>query len=142
MTFLLDVNVLIALSEPEHVFHEAAHLWFEAEGGRAWATCPLTENGFVRIVGNPRYLNTPGGPSAAAENLRAMRDHPGHVFWPDSVSLFDPLVDLAKITAPGQVTDAYLLALAVRREGFLATLDRRIDPAGVKGGAAALRMIA
>ena len=89
MTCLLDVNVLIALLDPSHVSHEAAHAWFEREGRKSWSTCPLTENGVMRIVGHPKYPNTPGSPAVVAGMLRQMRELPGHLFWADTISLLD-----------------------------------------------------
>jgi toxin-antitoxin system PIN domain toxin len=134
LTFLLDVNVLIALIDPNHVAHNDAHRWFEATGQRAWATCPITENGVLRILGHPKYPNSPGSPAVVADIVRAMRDLPGHQFWPDDISLVDGETDSAKILAPAQVTDTYLLALAKAHGGQLATFDRKLSIAAVKGG--------
>ena len=143
MTFLLDVNVLISLIDPGHVGHDAAHRWFEAEGRQDWATCPLTENGVIRIVGHPKYPNTPGSPAEVAALVARLRGLPGHAFWPDDISLAGAdRVDSARIRTPGQVTDSYLLALAVAHGGRLATFDRRLSPVAVRGGKAALHMIA
>lgn len=143
MTFLLDVNVLVALIDPAHVSHDAAHRWFEVEGAAAWATCPLTENGVIRIVGHPRYTNSPGSPAAVAAIVARMTALPGHAFWPDDVSLVAAAhVDPARIRTPGQVTDTYLLALAAGRGGRLATFDRRLSTDAVTGGKAALHLIA
>ncbi|MGA2951254.1 MAG: TA system VapC family ribonuclease toxin [Caulobacteraceae bacterium] len=143
MTFLLDVNVLISLIDPGHVGHDAAHRWFEAEGRQDWATCPLTENGVIRIVGHPKYPNTPGSPAEVAALVARLRGLPGHAFWPDDISLAGAdHVDSARIRTPGQVTDSYLLALAVAHGGRLATFDRRLSPVAVRGGKAALHMIA
>jgi toxin-antitoxin system PIN domain toxin len=142
VTFLLDVNVLIALIDPVHVGHDAAHRWFEAEGAAAWATCPLTENGVIRIVGHPKYPNTPGSPAAVTGIVAGLRGLPGHVFWPDDISLFGANhVDPAHILTPGQVTDSYLLALAVAHGGRLATFDRRLSVKAVTGGKGALCVI-
>lgn len=142
MTFLLDVNVLIALIDPGHVAHDAAHDWFGREGNQSWATCPLTENGVVRIVGNPRYPNSPGSPAVAAEILSAMRTLDGHVFWPDDISLFNSVdVDPARILTSAQVTDTYLLALAKSKGGMLATFDRRLSAAAIRNGKSALHVI-
>lgn len=143
MTFLLDVNVIIALIDPTHVGHDAAHRWFEQEGQNAWATCPLTENGVIRIVGNPRYPNSPGSPAAVASVLRRLCAMPGHAFWPDDISLLDASnIDSADILTSGQVTDSYLLALAVSHHGQLATFDRRLSVKAVRGGKQALRILA
>jgi toxin-antitoxin system PIN domain toxin len=143
VTFLLDVNVLISLIDPGHVGHDAAHRWFEAEGRQDWATCPLTENGVIRIVGHPKYPNTPGSPAEVAALVARLRGLPGHAFWPDDISLAGAdHVDSARIRTPGQVTDSYLLALAVAHGGRLATFDRRLSPVAVRGGKAALHMIA
>jgi toxin-antitoxin system PIN domain toxin len=143
MSFLLDVNVLIALIDPGHVAHDDAHGWFAARGAAAWATCPLTENGVIRIVGNPRYPNSPGSPAIVAEIVGKLRKLPGHVFWFDDVSLVgDAAVDATKILTSAQVTDTYLLALAKAHGGQLATFDRKLTTAGVKQGKAALHLIA
>ena len=143
MTFLLDVNVLIALIDPAHVGHDAAHRWFEAEGRQAWATCPLTENGVIRIVGHPNYPNTPGSPAAVAAIVTQLRTLPGHVFWPDDISLVGAAhVDPTQILTSGQVTDTYLLALALAHGGRLATFDRRLSVKAVRGGKGALHVIA
>ena len=141
-TYLLDVNVLIALVDSAHVHHEPAHAWFAAEGQRAWATCPMTENGLLRIVGHPRYPNSPGGPVAVAGLLAALRALPGHAFWPDDISLSDSArVDTGKLLTQAQVTDSYLLALAVAHAGKLASFDRRLVTDAVQGGREALQLI-
>ena len=137
--FLLDVNVLIALIDPAHVHHGRAHNWFGSAGKRGWATCPLTENALLRIVGHPRYPNSPGNPAVVAEFLAEMRSHPGHEFWPDDASLFDDgLVDRSRLLVSSQITDAYLLALAMAHHGKFATLDRRIVADAVIGGSEAV----
>lgn len=142
MTYLLDVNVLIALIDPGHVAHEAAHAWFASSGREDWATCPVTENGVMRIVGHPRYTNTPGSPAEVVRIIIRLRDLPGHRFWPDDLSLVgSDLVDPSRILTSAQVTDTYLLALAKSNDGKLATFDRRLSPAAVKGGKAALHLI-
>ncbi len=142
MTFLLDVNVLIALIDPTHISHGDAHGWFAKEGSASWATCPITENGVLRIVGNPRYPNTPGSPAVVAAVLGRLRTVPGHAFWPDDISLLDGrYVEAERLLTVGQVTDSYLLALAVAHGGQLASLDRRLSVAAVLGGEPALRLI-
>ena len=142
MTYLLDVNVLIALIDPAHVAHEAAHQWFSAVGARSWATCPITENGVLRILGNPKYPNTPGSPALVAPILTQMRDLAGHTFWGDEISLIGSgIVEPNKIATPAQVTDVYLLALAVAKGGKLATFDRRLAVKAVRGGRSAIALI-
>jgi hypothetical protein len=142
VTFLLDVNVLIAMIDPTHVGHEAAHRWFHATGAASWATCPLTENGVIRIVGHPKYPNTVGSPAAAAPIVLRLRALPGHVFWNDDLSLVESdLVDADQIATPSQVTDTYLLALAVANRGKLATFDRRLSSKAVHRGRASLHVI-
>ena len=142
-TFLLDVNVLIALVDPSHVQHDAAHLWFSARGHKAWATCPLTENGVLRIISHSRYPNSPGTPAAVTPLLIALRGLPGHVFWPDDVTLLDPdRVDATRLLDSSQITDSYLLALADARDGQLATFDRRLVTTAVRRGARRLHLIA
>ncbi len=142
MTFLLDVNVLIALIDPGHVAHEDAHEWFGSTGAAAWAACPITENGLLRIVGNPRYPNSPGSPAVVAKILRQLRALPGYRFWPDDLSLMGAdTVDPEKILTFGQVTDTYLLALAKAHGGQLASFDRKLSTAAVKHGRSALCMI-
>jgi toxin-antitoxin system PIN domain toxin len=142
LTFLLDVNVLIALIDPTHVGHDTAHQWFAATGAASWATCPLTENGVIRIVGHPKYPNSAGSPAAVVPILARFRALTGHVFWPDDLSLIESdIVDGTRIATPAQVADTYLLALAIAHDGQLATLDRRLSPAAVRRGREALHVI-
>ena len=142
MTFLLDVNILIALIDPTHVGHDAAHLWFSETGAASWATCPLTENGVMRIVAHPKYPNSAGSPAAVAPILTGLCALPGHVFWADDLSLLDPsIVDAGLIATAGQVTDTYLLALAKAHGGTLATFDRKLSAKAVSGGKASLTVI-
>ncbi len=137
--YLLDVNVLIALIDPTHVQHDRAHRWFAAKGRLAWATCPLTQNGVLRIVGHSRYPNSPGNPAAVAQLLAAFLALDGHEFWPDDVSLLDPhRVDASRLLDSAQITDSYLLALACAHAGKLATFDRLLVAAAVIGGSGAL----
>lgn len=138
MSVLPDVNVLIALLDPRHVFHDVAHEWFGALE-TSWATCPLTENGTIRVISNPRYPNTTGTASAAADLVARLCELPGHVFWVDSVSLLSPGVcRIDRLTTSGHVTDCYLLALAVANSGRLATFDKRIVTSTIPGGDSAL----
>ena len=141
MTFLLDVNVLIALIDPGHVAHDVAHRWFETVGAADWATCPITENGVIRIVGLPKYPNTPGSPRFVASMVNTLRHLHGHRFWPDDLSLVgSDRIDVSRILTSAQVTDIYLLALASFHGGELATL-RRMSCSAVEGGHAALHLI-
>jgi toxin-antitoxin system PIN domain toxin len=140
--YLLDVNVLIALVDPAHVQHDQAHEWFARTGLKAFATCPITENGLLRIVGHPKYPNSPGPPNAVARALSAIRNLPGHAFWPDSLSLVDnALVDAALLSSHSRVTDSYLLALARQNKGKLATMDQKLATEVVAEGRAALCLI-
>lgn len=142
MTYLLDVNVLVALIDPAHIAHDAAHVWFESSGHQDWATCPMTENGVIRVVGHPKYTNTPGSPAMVAGIVTRLRELPGHRFWPDDLSLVgSDLVDPTRILTSAQVTDTYLLGLAKSKGGTLATFDRRLSAAAVKGGKASLHLI-
>jgi toxin-antitoxin system PIN domain toxin len=142
VTFLLDVNVLVSLIDRAHVHHDAAHAWFRREGAKSWATCPLTENAVLRIIGHPRYPGSQGTPAAVAPSLVSLRGHAGHCFWPDDISLADPdLVDVTRLLTSAQVTDTYLLALARSQSGRLATFDRRLVTAAVKDGERGLCLI-
>ena len=139
---LLDVNVWIALLDPWHVHHEMAHRWFYQHQHRGWASCPLTQNAVLRILGNPRYPNSPVDPAEVAGLLATWLSHPQHHFWPDAISLLDPQrVYTSKLQNHSQITDSYLLALAVHHGGQLATLDARLSPAAVPGGDTALSLI-
>lgn len=140
--YLLDVNVLIALIDPVHVQHDRAHAWFAAKGQNAWATCPITENGVLRIVGHPRYPNSPGSPAAVAGLLASFRGLSGHAFWPDDVSLLNPQhVNATRLLDSAHVTDSYLLALACAHGGQLASLDQRLVTDAVIGGHKAFHLI-
>jgi toxin-antitoxin system PIN domain toxin len=140
--FLPDVNVLIALIDPTHVQHDRAHAWFGGQGKRTWATCPMTENGVLRVVGHVRYPNSPGTPAAVAELLTILRKVGGHEFWPDDVSLLDARrVDAARLLGANHVTDSYLLALASTHGGKLATFDRHLVADAVIDGSKSLHLI-
>jgi uncharacterized protein len=142
-TYLLDVNVLIALIDPAHVHHDIAHAWFKKRGERAWASCPLTQNGVIRIVSNPKYPNCVGSPGTAAEVMGRLCKLTGHVFWADDISLMDSkLIDATRLLSSSQITDSYLLALAHSHKGQLATFDSRLVTDAVRNGRAALHSIA
>ena len=142
LTALLDVNVLVALFDPDHVHHEAAHAWFAENRANGWATCPMTQNALVRIVSNPAY--SPAGPRAdeAARRLDAFTRSGRHAFWADDASLLDSAVyALGRASGHRQLTDVYLLGLAKRHAGRLATFDRSIPLAAVVGATEADRIV-
>jgi uncharacterized protein len=140
--YLLDVNVLIALLDPSHVQHDEAHDWFGKTGKKAFATCPLTENGLLRVLGHPKYPNCPGPPATVMRSLSGLRALPGHRFWAAHISLSDTeWVDSAHLTNHARVTDSYLLALAKAHGGRLASMDRKLATDAVIDGAKALHLI-
>ena len=140
--FLLDVNMLLALCDPRHLHHDAAHEWFHATGRLGWATCPITENGFIRIASNPTYPNSPGSPPVVEEILRTFCKSAAHRFWPDSISFMDSSLFRPDILiSHAQTTDVYLLGLAVKNDGKLATFDGHIPQDAVHGGGVALHAI-
>lgn len=135
---LLDVNVLVALFDPAHKDHDEAHNWFGRNRTRGWATSPLTVNGCVRVLSNPAYPTVSTTPSDVVVRLRSLCSSTDHHFWPDSVSLLDEsLFRPALITGHQKITDAYLLGLAVRNHGRLATFDRSIPIKAVHGASSA-----
>jgi toxin-antitoxin system PIN domain toxin len=140
MTFLLDVNLLLALSDPMHIHHEPAHRWFAQSGQEAWATCPITENAYVRIASNPNYPNRPGEVAVVLDLLNRFCAGQGHEFWPADIRLGDYLLPGAVVTHK-QLTDVYLLSLAVHHGGKLATLDQRIPVSTIRGGGESLELI-
>jgi toxin-antitoxin system PIN domain toxin len=134
---LLDVNVLVALFDPDHVHHDLAHDWFAEDGAAGWATCPMTENGFVRVVSHPNYRSNPPRPLLVLEQLRKFCASRHHHFWADAVSLRDESLFVAKSgLGHRQLTDVYLLGLAKKMGGRLATFDRTIPLAVVRGASA------
>ncbi|WP_419161587.1 TA system VapC family ribonuclease toxin [Candidatus Palauibacter sp.] len=139
MIRLLDVNVLVALAWPNHIHHGRAHAWFPAIQRQRWATCPVTETGFVRVSSNPRAIPDARTPSEAIALLRRIRALPGHVFWTDDVSPgMGGTTPFGRVVGYRQVTDAHLLALAISRKGRLATFDRGVSeliPDGLEGTA-------
>ena len=134
MVSLLDVNILIALAWPSHVHHETALDWFSANQTQGWATCPVTQAGFVRVSANPRVLPDAVPPQEALALLRRILALPHHRFWIDDIQLASsPHVAGERLVGYRQVTDAHLLALALRHGGRIATLDaglRQVVPAG------------
>ncbi len=126
MRALLDVNVLLALLDADHVDHRRARAWLSAEIRHGWASCALTQNGFVRVISQPRYPS-PASPSEAVDRLRRATATEHHAFWPCSISLLDTQrVSASRVHGPRQVTDVYLLALAVEHGGRLVTFDRSL----------------
>jgi toxin-antitoxin system PIN domain toxin len=121
---LLDVNALVALAWDSHVHHAAMRAWFTANGSAGWATCPLTESGFVRVSSNPIVLPSAIGVDSARGVLSALHAHPGHRFLTDDVSMGDS--DVPVIAGYRQVTDAHLLTLARRGGVRLVTFDSSI----------------
>lgn len=133
---LLDINVILALFDAKHVHHGRARQWWRGNSGHGWATCPLTENGFLRIVSQKAYASPIPLPDALAY-LRQVAKPPLHVFWPDDISLLDTaVIDHGRLLGPRQLTDSYLLALAVKHGGRLVTLDRGISVTTARGGEA------
>jgi len=124
---LLDVNVLVALFDPDHVHHEPAHRWFADHRALGWATCPLTENGLLRVLLHPAYSPAAIPAALMLDRLREFRNSGGHAFWPDDISFLDAdVLDAGASLGHRQLTDAYLLGLAVKHDGRLATFDRTI----------------
>lgn len=142
MVYLLDVNLLLALCDPNHTHHEAAHHWFALRGRLGWATCPITENGFVRVAGQPAYPSSPGGPDVVRALLQRFRRTGKHQFWPDDISVLDTTrFGVPLPLNPRHVTDVYLLGLAAEHRGKLATLDRRIPLSAVRQGPEAIEWL-
>lgn len=139
---LLDVNVLISLLDSAHVHHNVAITWFrDTAAGMGWATCPVTENGFVRVVSHISYPNLRLTPAMASESMaRFKAGFAGlHHFWPDSISLTDSsLFELGTLTGSRQITDAYLAGLAFRNKGALASFDTSMPWKAVRGAKANL----
>jgi toxin-antitoxin system PIN domain toxin len=134
---LLDVNVVIALIDPLHVHHDRAHRWFASRGDQPWHTCPLVQNGAVRVVSHPNYPNVQPAP-VVLTSLASLAAQDGHVFLADSVSLLDGSVHTERLLASSQVTDTYLLHLAASNDALLATFDTRIVTTAVPSGSKVL----
>ena len=125
--FLLDVNVLIAMAWPVHQGHARVHQWLARHAGEGWATCPFTECAFVRILSNPAFSPNALTPAGALELLRANLGHPAHRFWEEDLSLVEAVEPFAeRLVGHRQVSDAYLLGLAIRKKRMLATMDRGV----------------
>ncbi|MBK8738039.1 MAG: PIN domain-containing protein [Betaproteobacteria bacterium] len=136
MRALLDVNVLIALLDQAHPHQDTALAWLKANIQHGWASCPITQNGCIRIMSQASY---PGARPVAkiTERLRDALNHSAHKFWPDDVSIVDTaIVDGTRVHGARQITDTYLLALALKNGGRLVTFDSGIALAAVKGATA------
>ena len=137
MRALLDVSMLLALFDPKHVHHSRAQQWWLTSKDHGWATCPITENGFLRIAAQKAYSNPIPLPDALSL-LRRWAKPPLHDFWPDDVSLLDAaVIDHGRVLGPRQLMDIYLLALATRHGGRFVTLDRGLSVAAARGAEAA-----
>ena len=143
MIWLFDVNVLIAIADASHTFHEAIHRWLEACPEKSWASCPITENGMVRVLSQPAYRGPARTPAEAVATLREMKHshrreakgHWKHFFWADDFSITDDLpVIPERIGGTRQLTDIYLAALAMRRGGRLVTFDATVAWQAIEGG--------
>ena len=132
MRALLDVNVLIALLDENHSSHDLVSEWLSDHIQDGWASCPLTQNGCVRILSLPRYPNSLRI-EEAMDRLRSAVSTTHHQFIADDISLLDnAFVDGSSLLGPGQVTDVYLLALAVAHGARFVTLDRSVSVAAVR----------
>ena len=137
MRGLLDVNVLLALLDAEHVDHGRAREWFEAEISSGWASCAITQNGVVRIMSQPRYPN-PVPPAEVIAKLRRATLTEHHEFWACEPSLLDDeIVDPSRLHGPKQVTDVYLLVLAAAHHGRFVSFDRTVPLAAALNAKAA-----
>ena len=133
MRALLDINFIIALFDPDHSFHERAHGWWAIHGKDGWASCPLTENGAVRIMSNPGYSRKMQfAPRDLIGQFHQFAAQSDYEFWGDSISLMDEAIFARdRIHSSRQLTDIYLLALAVAHQGRLVTFDARIPLSAV-----------
>ena len=134
MRSLFDVSFLIAMFDPEHVFHEPAQKWWEMNRVDGWASCPITENGVCRILASHRYRGMPATTvDYVIDRIKRFREGSDHAFWPDNLSLLDESVfDFSGMYSSRHLTDVYLLALAVENAGRLVTFDGRIKRASVR----------
>ena len=136
MRTLLDVNMLLALFDSGHTMHRKAASWWKANDAGGWASCPLTQNGFLRIASQRRYQRPVALPDAI-RLLQSWAVPPRHEFWPDDLSIVDnSIVEHTRLLTHAQITDIYLLALAVKHGGRLVTLDRGLPLAAVRGAEA------
>ncbi len=133
MRALLDVNVLIALHDADHVHHDIASAWFQDHAAAGWSSCPLTQNGALRIMSQPVYPSRRSLPLLLQMFSRTFAA-PEHIFWADDISLCDAgVVDSRRLHGHRQLTDIYLLALAVKHGGRFVTMDTAVDRLVVSG---------
>ena len=124
---LLDVNVLIALFNADHVHHQIAHDWFAEHRGDGWATCAITENGFVRVMAQLMAAEPASRPSVVVDHLQRFCADRRHRFWADDISITDKkLFNHSLLRGHSQLTDIYLLGLATAKNGRLVTFDATI----------------
>ena len=142
MSCLLDVNVLIALLWPPHEAHARAQRWFAQNARHGWATCAITQAGFVRIVSNPIFSRRAVSPRDALEVLSGSLQHPAHHFWTEEIGVTEALAHFGRrLLGHQQITDAYLLELAIQKKGRLATLDTSLSSLLSEQSAARTRIV-
>ena len=133
MRSLLDVNVVVALLDRDHIQHRSARGWLEREIRHGWASCAITQNGVVRVMSQPRYPNSVTT-AEAADLLAAATRSAHHAYWPCDLSLIDQeVVDRSFLHGPRQVTDVYLLALAKAKGGRFVSFDGAVPIDAVRG---------
>lgn len=133
MRALFDVSFLLAMLDADHMAHGRARVWWAKERENGWASSPIVQNGFLRIISQRSYLSPRSIPDAIVM-LRLATLSPEHQFWSDDVSILDAsIIDHSRLLGPRQITDIYLLALAVKNGGRFVTLDTGISPAAVRG---------
>jgi toxin-antitoxin system PIN domain toxin len=126
--FLPDVNMLLAIAWPNSIHHQVAHNWLGKLSSDSWATCAITQVGFVRISSNPQFISTAVAPLHAMGLLKKFISDPRHVFWESAVQMVDPSIATRRsLKGHRQVTDAYLFALCLKMGGKLVTLDQGIE---------------
>ena len=124
---LLDLNVLIALTEPGHSHHQSAWDWFSSASASGWGICPLTEAGFLRVTTNPSFKPIQRTIAQATAILQMLKDQAGFHYWEINRSWVDLTAPFSRrIVGHEQITDAYLLGLAIEQNGYLVTFDRAI----------------
>jgi uncharacterized protein len=140
--YLLDVNTVLALLDPRHVFDETAQAWAAAEPEALWLTCPLVQNGVIRVAAHASYPNSLGTVRAVREVLQSFCDSPRHEHCPDDISLLeDEWIAQPEALTPSRLTDLYLVALARHHRARLATFDRRIPAEAIVGGREAVFLL-